>query len=78
MLYRHNVVIGTDWNLVFWDNSLYLLAVLTGVVLRPRVPALARLSLPCNKSVIIKLDCDLMADFKDFTLYESVIESGRI
>ena len=23
MLYRHNAVIGTDWNLFFWDNSLY-------------------------------------------------------
>ena len=23
MLYRHNATIGTDWNLVFWDNSLY-------------------------------------------------------
>ena len=24
MLYRHNIAIGTDWNLVFWDNSLYI------------------------------------------------------
>ena len=24
MLYRHNAAIGTDWNLVFWDNSLYI------------------------------------------------------
>ena len=23
MLYRHNAAIGTDWNLFFWDNSLY-------------------------------------------------------
>ena len=23
MLYRHNAAIGTDWNLVFWDDSLY-------------------------------------------------------
>ena len=22
MSYRHNAVIGTDWNLVFWNNSL--------------------------------------------------------
>ena len=27
MLYRHNAAIGTDWNLVFWDNSLYLCTV---------------------------------------------------
>ena len=24
MLYRHNAAIRTDWNLVIWDNSLYL------------------------------------------------------
>ena len=24
MLYRHNAAIGTDWNLVFWYNSLYV------------------------------------------------------
>ena len=24
LLYRHNAAIGTDWNLFFWDNSLYL------------------------------------------------------
>ena len=24
MLYRHNVTIRTDWNLIFWDNSLYI------------------------------------------------------
>ena len=23
MLYRHNAAIGRDWNLVFWDNSLF-------------------------------------------------------
>ena len=25
MLYRHNAAIGTDWNLFFWDSSLYLI-----------------------------------------------------
>ena len=25
MLYRHNTAIGADWNLFFWDNSLYFL-----------------------------------------------------
>ena len=24
MLYRYNATIRTDWNLVFWDNSLYV------------------------------------------------------
>ena len=29
MLYRHNAAIGTNWNLFFWDNSLYLKVIVT-------------------------------------------------
>ena len=27
LLYRRNAAIGTDWNLVFWDNSLYYISI---------------------------------------------------